>query len=148
MHCPGISLVRVHEFHFSGECFSKTYYIHLKIFRFIIVGPEGAGDVAVSLTSGLKHDISWFGDLAISHAVQHFQNFTPGGELSPAASFVIIHGFHEVDFLIAVITFARGGIDLATTLDFALIDNFMFCMNRFFLACISAIDSTTVDNQF
>ena len=57
-------------------------------------------------------------DPIVPQAANDFENFAPGGKLPSTAAFIVVHGFHEFDFIGCVIAFACGGVDLPTTFDF------------------------------
>lgn len=58
------------------------------------------------------------GHFAVTDVADHFEDFTPSGELASTAPLVIIHGLHEFDFIRAIVPFTGRGINLATAFDF------------------------------
>ena len=49
----------------------------------------------------------------------HLENFAPRGELAAAFALVVVHGLHEIDFVVGVIALAGRRIDLPAAFDFA-----------------------------
>src|SRR5439155_20217376 len=60
-------------------------------------------------------------DLAVAQSSQHFQHLAPGGERPAVVALVLIHCFHELDFVIGVIALAGGRIDLPAALRLILV---------------------------
>src|SRR5262249_4412613 len=54
------------------------------------------------------------GDLAVAEGAKDFEHLAPGRERPAIVALVLIHGLHELNFVIAVIAFAGGGVDLAS----------------------------------
>jgi hypothetical protein len=66
----------------------------------------------------LALNLTGFRDASIAKAVDDFEDFAPSRKLPTAHSFVVVHGFHEIDFIARVVAFARRGIDLPTPFHF------------------------------
>lgn len=91
----------------------------LKIVVSIAVGGDfliriGKADLPLAAATGRQ-----FGrrELHIAQVADHFQHFAASGEHPAAFALVLFHGVHEVDLLDAVVAFASGGVNLATTLN-------------------------------
>src|SRR4051812_2518520 len=56
------------------------------------------------------------GDLAIAEGAQHLQHLAPGRERPAVVALVLVHRLHEDDFLVVVVPFAGGRVDLPAAL--------------------------------
>lgn len=85
----------------------------------LAMGIIAAGEEGQLSLSRLDDDFRCGLDLAIPQTANHFQDFAPGREWSAAAALVGIHGIHEFDFVVRIVTLASGRINFASTLGFA-----------------------------
>src|SRR5262245_8045772 len=58
----------------------------------------------------------WLGNLAIAQGAAHLEHFAPGRERPAVGSLVLVHRLHEFNFVVGVVAFAGGRIDLAAPL--------------------------------
>ena len=54
---------------------------------------------------------------AVTQVAEDLQHFAAGGRSPTAGPLVGVHGVHELDFIIGVVAFARGRVDLASAVD-------------------------------
>src|SRR5438876_6187894 len=82
--------------------------------KFVCFG--GLGRALDVRCGGWNCDGSRRSDSNISQVSNHFEDFAAGWKHPPAGPFVGIERVHEFDFVIAIVAFASGRIDLAATL--------------------------------
>jgi hypothetical protein len=70
---------------------------------------------AIGFLSDKRRRCRGFSRLLIPEISEYFEDFTTGWEHPAAGSLVGVHGLHEFDLLIRVITLASRGVDLSAT---------------------------------
>src|SRR5580698_3236574 len=56
-------------------------------------------------------------NFAVTEILQDFEDLAPRGELPSATALVKVHGLHELDLFLRVVTLAGGRVDLASAFD-------------------------------
>ena len=93
---------------------------------------------SIQLQGCLQFDFGRLGHLAVAHGSQNLKHFAPGGKLAAAAPFVVVHRTHEFDFILRVVAFAGGRVDLAAAFNFASIAvRFLFLFRTSVDGCYS-----------